>query len=276
MKSLFFSIITLLLFSSCGKNKVDLSQIENLNGNKITPMGHAGMGIASQFPINTFESIHSALAIGAGGVEVDIQMTKDSVLVLFHDKTLEEQTNLEGMIYEQNWDEINQAIYKNPPYAEYRILSLDQLFENLERKKDFIFSLDFKLHESEHPDSYILRHWNALIKVLDKHDMAENVFIESRKEAYLEKLQELRPDLKLFFLEEFEKGFEYTKSKGYYGMIMPTSTITADQVKEAHAAGLRISLFGLLTKNENLDGIEKSPDFMQTDKVKYLVNVLKK
>ena len=48
------------------------------------------------------------------------------------------------------------------------------------------------------------------------------------------------------------------------------------QVKQAHAAGLRISIFGLLTKNENLDGIEKSPDFMQTDKVKYLVNVLKK
>ena len=36
---------------------------------------------------------------------------------------------------------------------------------------------------------------------------------------------------------------------------------------------LGISLFGLLTKNENLDAIEKSPDFLQTDKVKHLVNV---
>ncbi len=275
MKSFFITLITIALFISCGKNKVDLSQIENLNGNKITPMGHAGMGIASQFPINTFESIQSALSLGTGGVEMDIQMTKDSVLVLFHDKTLEEQTDLEGMIYEKNWSEINQAIYKNPPYAEYRILSLDQLFENIKDKKEFIFSLDFKLHESDHPDSYILRHWNALIKILDQHDMSENVFIESRRKPYLEKLQELRPDLKLFFLEEFEKGFDYTKSMGYYGMIMPTTTVTAEQIKEAHAAGLRISLFGLLTKNENLDAIEKSPDFMQTDKVKYLVKVLK-
>lgn len=274
MKTFFITLITLLFFFSCGKNKVDLSQIENLNGNKITPMGHAGMGIASQFPINTFESIQSALSLGTGGVEMDIQMTKDSVLVLFHDKTLQEQTDLEGMIYEKNWAEINQAIYKNPPYAEYKILSLDQLFENIENKKEFIFSLDFKLHESDHPDDYILRHWNALIKILDKHDMAENVFIESRRKPYLEKLQELRPDLKLFFLEEFEKGFEYTKSRNYYGMIMPTTTVTAEQIKEAHAAGLRISLFGLLTKNENLDAIEKSPDFMQTDKVKYLVKVL--
>ncbi|MFK8008095.1 MAG: glycerophosphodiester phosphodiesterase [Saprospiraceae bacterium] len=275
MKPFFITLIVFLLFFSCGKNKVDLSQIENLNGNKITPMGHAGMGIASQFPINTFESIRSALSLGTGGVEMDIQMTKDSVLILFHDKTLEEQTDLEGMIYEKNWTEINQAIYKNPPFAEYRILSLDQLFENIEDKKEFIFSLDFKLHESDHPENYILRHWNALIKVLDKHDMAENVFIESRRKPYLEKLQELRPDLKLFFLEEFEKGFEYTKERNYYGMIMPTTTVTAEQIKEAHAAGLRISLFGLLTKNENLDAIEKSPDFMQTDKVKYLVKVLK-
>lgn len=266
--------ISMSLFFSCGKNKVDLSQIENLNGNKITPFGHAGMGIASQYPINTFESIQSALALGAGGVEMDIQMTKDSVLVLFHDKTLQEQTDLEGMIYEQNWADIKDAIYKNPPFAEYKIISLDQLFESIKNKKDYIFSLDFKLHEDDHPDSYILRHWNALIKVLDKHDMADHVFVESRRKRYLEKLQELRPDLKLFYLQEFERGFEYAKMRGYYGMIMPTTTITAEQVKEAHDAGLRISLFGLLTKNENLDAIEKSPDFLQTDKVKYLVNIL--
>jgi hypothetical protein len=76
-------------------------------------------------------------------------------------------------------------------------------------------------------------------------------------------------------LEEFEKGFEYTKSMNYYGMIIPNSTIDAEQIKEAHHAGLRIGLFGLLTKNENLDAIQKSPDFIQTDKVKYLVDVLK-
>ena len=46
------------------------------------------MGITSQFPINTFESINSALALGADGSEVDIQMTKDSVLVLFHNRKL--------------------------------------------------------------------------------------------------------------------------------------------------------------------------------------------
>ena len=275
MKTIFITLISFSLLLSCGKNNIDLSFVENLSGNKIVPFGHAGMGISSQFPINTFESIQCALAIGAKGVEVDIQMTKDSVLVLFHDKTLQEQTNLDGMIYEKNWNEINQAIYKNPPFAEYRILSLNQLFKNIENKKESMFSLDFKLHESNHPDEYILKHWNALIKVLNNHDMAENVFIESRRKPYLEKLQEMRPDLKLLFLEEFEKGFEYTKSMNYYGMIIPNSTIDAEQIKEAHHAGLRIGLFGLLTKNENLDAIQKSPDFNKTDKVKYLVDVLK-
>lgn len=275
MKFYFITICTLFIFFSCGKNKVDLSQIKNLNGDKITAMGHAGMGIASQFPINTFESIQSALNLGVEGTEIDIQMTKDSVLVLYHDETLEQQTNLEGMIYEKDWNYVQQAIYINPPFAEYRIISLDQFFENTPNKKDFLFSLDFKLLEPNHPDEYILRYWNALIKILDKYDMADHVFIESRKKAYLEKLKILRPDLKLFFLEEFDKGFEYSKAMGFFGMIMPTETISAEQIKEAHDAGLRISLFGLLTKNDNLEAIEKSPDFLQTDKVKYLVKVLK-
>ncbi|MEM6965736.1 MAG: hypothetical protein AAF573_13290, partial [Bacteroidota bacterium] len=64
-----FLITILLLLSSCTRNNIDLSQIENLNNNQITALGHAGMGIASQFPINTFESIKSALSLGADGVE---------------------------------------------------------------------------------------------------------------------------------------------------------------------------------------------------------------
>ena len=270
----YFILFTFFFFFSCKKEKVDLSQIQNLNGNKITALGHAGMGIASQYPINSFESIMSALSLGTAGVEVDVQMTKDSVLVLFHDKNLEESTTLEGKIADKNWEDIRDGIYKNPPFAEYRIISLAQLFENIENRKELFFSLDFKLHEPDHPEELILRYWNALIKIIDQYDVAENVFIESKKKPYLEKLKMLRPELKLLFLESFEKGFEYAKEKELFGLVMPKHFISKEQVQEAHAAGLRISLFDLKTKNDNLDAIELSPDFLQTDRVKHLVNIL--
>ena len=85
----------------------------------------------------------------------------------------------------------------------------------------------------------------------------------------------LRPDLKLFYLKSFEKGFEFAQEMDLYGMIMPKHFITKEQIQEAHDAGLRISLFDLQTKSDNLEAIEMSPDFLQTDKVKHLIKVLK-
>lgn len=271
----FTILLFLILLFSCGKKDIDLSKIKNLNGNKITVFGHAGMGIASQFPINTFESINSALASGAGGVEVDIQMTKDSVLVLFHNRFLEEQTNLEGLISEREWSYVQEATYIDPIFSEYKIISLDQLFSNLKELKNYQFSFDLEFHEAEHPDSYISTYVNALIKVIEKHSMSENVFIESQRTRYLEKMQMLRPDFNLFYWENSATGIQIAINMNLYGFIIQTDYITAEQIKEAHDAGIRVSLFGLQSKEENLDAIEKSPDFLQTDKVNYLVKVLK-
>ena len=142
--------------------------------------------------------------------------------------------------------------------------------------KKYHFSFDLEFHEAEHPDSYISTYVNALIKVIEKHDMDENVFIESQRTRYLEKIQMLRPDLNLFYWENSPAGIQIAINMNLFGFIIQTDYITAEQIKEAHDAGIRVSLFGLQSKEENLDAVEKSPDFLQTDKVNYLVNVLKK
>ena len=270
------SIIFFLFFFifSCGKNDIDLSQVNNLNGNRIVPFGHAGMGISSQFPINSFESISNALNLGAEGVEVDIQMTKDSVIVLYHDRTLEEQTNLKGLIFENNWEYIKQGIYKNPIFAEYKIVSLDQLFEHLKNVKGYTFLLDFKLYQSDHSDEYVSTFINALVKIIDRHQMEDHVLSASYRTEYLKKLKELRPNSKLMVNTAFEQGLVLVEEIDAYGMVFQNDMITKEQIKQVHDKGIYVSLFGLHSKNDNLDAIEKHPDFIFSDKVKHLIKVL--
>ena len=55
------------------------------------------MGIAFKYPINSYESFEPCFRIGAEGSEMDVQMTKDSVLVLFHDAKLEDGTLCKGI-----------------------------------------------------------------------------------------------------------------------------------------------------------------------------------
>lgn len=275
MRNYFITILLLISILSCNKNEIDLGQIQNLNGNKITPLGHAGMGIASLFPINSFESVSNAIHLGAEGVEIDVQMTSDSVLILYHDRTLEEMTNLQGMIYENDWDDVQDAIYQDPIFTSYNVASLDDLLGNLENAKDYYFSLDLKLFEPNHPDSYISTYLNALTEIIDRYDMVDNIFIEFKRREYLEKFKTQRPDLQLLAFSNFEDGLSLANEFDLFGLVVKNDQVTKSQVQQAHDEGFRVSIFGLLSKDDNLDAIEKNPDFLQTDKVKHLVKVLK-
>ena len=93
-------LIPIVILASCKKHNF---QIENLNGNKISVIGHGGMGINSAYPSNSLESILKCIDSGANGVEIDIQMTSDGVFLAFHDDFLENSTDGSGSIYNQAW-----------------------------------------------------------------------------------------------------------------------------------------------------------------------------
>ena len=55
-------------------------------------LGHAGESLLkskSKNPPNTVESVRRAIELGADGVEIDVQMTSDGLLVAYHDGFLE-------------------------------------------------------------------------------------------------------------------------------------------------------------------------------------------
>ena len=81
---IYISLLSILLFSC----QVEDFELNNLNGNRIDALGHGGMGISNLYPSNSAESILNCLYLGATGTEIDIQMTSDGVLVLFHDEEL--------------------------------------------------------------------------------------------------------------------------------------------------------------------------------------------
>ena len=88
------TILVCFIFSviiACHKDEYN---IVNLNGNRITALGHAGMGIGNTYPMNSYESIFKCLNLGMDGTEFDVQMTKDSVLVAYHSQDLSDETNL--------------------------------------------------------------------------------------------------------------------------------------------------------------------------------------
>jgi len=64
-------------------------------------LGHRGASVAR--PENTIDAFAQALALGAVGIECDVQRTADGELVLIHDDTLDRTTNGTGVVGDLPW-----------------------------------------------------------------------------------------------------------------------------------------------------------------------------
>ena len=74
---------------------------------KVENIAHgAGQGVA---PPDTLEALQLASDMGADVLEIDLQLTRDQVLVLHHDDTLDRITNIKGPIAARTWAELQAA-----------------------------------------------------------------------------------------------------------------------------------------------------------------------
>ncbi|WP_306253552.1 glycerophosphodiester phosphodiesterase [Parvularcula sp. IMCC14364] len=60
-------------------------------------------------PPNTLPALMMADAMGADILETDVQRTRDGVLILLHDDTLDRTTNLNGAVADMTWQDVSQA-----------------------------------------------------------------------------------------------------------------------------------------------------------------------
>ncbi len=66
----------------------------------------AHRGASAEKPENTLAAFRRALALGADGIELDAQVTRDGVPVVFHDITLRRLTGQPGRLTAKTWVEL--------------------------------------------------------------------------------------------------------------------------------------------------------------------------
>jgi len=70
------------------------------------PINLAHRGASAQAPENTIEAFRLAVEDGAGGLELDVHMTRERHIVVIHDSTLDRTTNGSGAVSEMTLDEL--------------------------------------------------------------------------------------------------------------------------------------------------------------------------
>lgn len=120
-----------------------LGYFKNTKGDVPIVSGHRG-GMTKGFPENSIETFENTLKHVPAFFEIDPRLTKDSVVVLMHDATLDRTTTGKGKLKDYTYAELQQfrlkdpegniTDYKIPTLMEALIWSKGKTIMNLDRK----------------------------------------------------------------------------------------------------------------------------------------------
>lgn len=228
-------------------------------------VGHAGMGSDDERMPNSTEAVMSALDLGIQGVELDVQMTSDGVLVAFHDKTLETSTNCTGIVNLITWQSL-QKCGRNVQGAA-GVVRLDSLLMRAAARSPQVdFTLDCKLFAAGDWWSYLETYTDALLHLEQIPALKGRLLVECQVDPFLQLLGTKQSQMPRFrYTRNAEETIPLALEYGYTGITMHYARITKEQVALAKGVGLEVTLFGAGNRWSHWRALRKEPDRLQTD-----------
>jgi glycerophosphoryl diester phosphodiesterase len=165
------------------KSLADLQEYFHYSPDKdIIISGHRG-GMMEGYPENCIASCEKTLTLMPSFFEIDPRLTKDSVLVLMHDATIDRVTDGSGKVSDYTYNELMKFHLKDREgnVTSYRILSLDEMLKwgkgktvfNFDNKKVpwEIYSRHLKTDWAEYPNIILsVRSLNEAMYYYERND----------------------------------------------------------------------------------------------------------
>ena len=116
--------------------------------NKITAIAHRGA--SAYAPENTFAAFDLAVTMGIRDIELDVQFTSDSHIIVIHDEVLDRTTDATGPVSHMRLKEIQQldaGSWFDKRFSGEKIHTLEEIFDRY--KDDLYFHIEIKSKEAE-------------------------------------------------------------------------------------------------------------------------------
>lgn len=159
----------------------------------------AHRGCSQMYPENTLLAFERAAAlVGLTGIELDIQLTKDGHMVVFHDEKIDRTTDGTGWLRSYTLAELKE--YKidagNGMYE--RIPTIEEVLDLLEDKMRSGLKLNIELKNSEFPYEGMEQ---KVIELIHKRGIRKSIVYSSFSALSLEKIRRLDVDAEIGILD---------------------------------------------------------------------------
>lgn len=242
----------------------------------------AHRGASAYAPENTLAAFRRARELGAVEVELDVQLTADDRVILFHDKTLDEKTGHSGRVRDHTAAELEavdigtwfDAAHPDVPerFAGTGLDLLEDLFEAMGRA--FVYHVELKDGEPGLPA--------ATLADIDRFSLRDRVVVTSFRLDQLERMQALAPELPICLLidpvdrrdETIEAWIDRAAAMGFHEVGVASRELTRAHVERAHDLGLWIRAWRIKGPDDMQHAIDVGSNGMTIDWPERLVQRL--
>lgn len=210
-------------------------------------INYAHRGASAYAPENTMVAFKKALEMGADGIELDLQETKDKKRVIFHDEIIDKKSNGKGRIKDYTFEELYNldfgSWFSNEYKGEHIVLFEDFAKEFL--KKDLVFAIELK----------DIGYEQEVLNIIKEYSNINNIYITSFKYEVLNNIRKIDKNIKISWLikEKINKENINKLLKINANQICPKATkVTSKNIALANASGIGVRLWGV--KDEEIMG----------------------
>lgn len=157
--------------------------------------GHRGA--YSSAPENTLAGFQIAVQMGADGVELDIQLTRDHEIVVIHDETVDRTSNGQGWVKDFTLSEIRKLNFNKKGLTEPLFMEVPTLAEVLELLKPTNLTINIEMKTGVICYDGIER---LALKLVEDYGMLDRVVWSSFNHYSIQKIKLLEPSARTALL----------------------------------------------------------------------------
>lgn len=220
------------------------------------PIVYAHRGASGYAPENTIAAFKKAVELGAGGIELDVQITTDGHVVVIHDTTVDRTSDGTGNVKEMTLAQIRSldaGSWFSSEYAGEKIPTLEEVMEFL-KDKDILLNIEIK-------PTPVYNHGveEKVEELIRKYKMKDQIIISGFCHRNLEAIKAIDPELKT--------GLLYTallSETGWYAYMVGAKAVHPnynylDEIvfKQCREYGIQINTW-TVNKREDMEKLVKA------------------
>lgn len=157
----------------------------------------AHRGASRYAPENTMPAFKLAEKQGADGIELDLQLTKDNIPVIFHDEKIKRTTNGVGFIKDYTFKELQQfdaGSWFNRAFKDTKIISFTEFLEWFVDTK-LLLNAELKTNVFDYRGIE-----EIVLHQIEKYDIKDRTTVSSFNEKSIERARKLDSNIQLAWL----------------------------------------------------------------------------